>query len=86
LTKSSSLDGRKYNIACGQIDIGNAQTSMMAGLSKGSVQPNGQTMVEPMMDCSNVGEAVVLMASLPLEANILFMTVMANSMPFIGRG
>eukprot|EP00301_Raphidiophrys_heterophryoidea_P001874 c10884_g1_i2.p1 GENE.c10884_g1_i2~~c10884_g1_i2.p1 ORF type:complete len:127 (-),score=36.13 c10884_g1_i2:69-449(-) len=88
LTKCSSLDGRKYNIACGQIDIGNAKTDLLstAGVSGGALQPNGQRMIEPTFEVDHVGDAVVYMASLPLEANVLFMTVMANAMPFVGRG
>jgi NAD(P)-dependent dehydrogenase (short-subunit alcohol dehydrogenase family) len=85
LTKSLSLDGREHNIACGQIDIGNA--GMMTGTpTTGSLQPNGSTMREPLMDTKHVAEAVVYMAGLPLEANVQFMTVMATNMPFIGRG
>jgi NAD(P)-dependent dehydrogenase (short-subunit alcohol dehydrogenase family) len=86
LTKSTSLDCRKYDIACGQIDIGNADTPMTQRMKKGVPQPNGTVMVEPTMDVENVARAVVYMASLPLDANVLFMTVMANSMPFVGRG
>ena len=86
LTKSTSLDGRKYDIACGQIDIGNAQSDMTSRMSKGVPQANGDSMVEPLMDVEIVADAVVHMASLPLEANILFMTVMATKMPFVGRG
>ena len=86
LTKSTSLDGRKYNIACGQIDIGNAATSMAAGMSHGVPQANGQVEVEPTMDPVEAARAVVYMASLPLEANVLFLTVMATKMPFVGRG
>jgi NAD(P)-dependent dehydrogenase (short-subunit alcohol dehydrogenase family) len=85
LTKSLSLDGREYNIACGQIDIGNA--GMMTGTpTTGSLQPNGNIVREPLMDIKHVAEAVVYMAGLPLEANVQFMTVMATNMPFIGRG
>jgi NAD(P)-dependent dehydrogenase (short-subunit alcohol dehydrogenase family) len=86
LTRALSLDGRKYNIACGQIDIGNAATDMTRRMQTGIVQANGQTMVEPTMDVANVGEAVAFMASLSLDANVQFMTVMATAMPFIGRG
>lgn len=86
LTKSLSLDGRKYRIACGQVDIGNAATPMTQRMQKGVKQANGSTMVEPTMDVAHVGNAVVHMASLPLDANILFLTVMANEMPFVGRG
>jgi NAD(P)-dependent dehydrogenase (short-subunit alcohol dehydrogenase family) len=86
LTRSISLDGRPYNIACGQIDIGNAQTDMMTRIEKGALQPNGETRPEPTMDVKHVADAVLYMASLPLEANVQFMTVMATRMPFIGRG
>ncbi len=86
LTKSSSLDGRKYDIACGQIDIGNAATPMTERMKKGVPQANGSIEVEPTMDVENVARAVVLMASLPLDANVQFLTVMATKMPFVGRG
>jgi NAD(P)-dependent dehydrogenase (short-subunit alcohol dehydrogenase family) len=86
LTRSTSLDGRKYNIACGQIDVGNAATEMTARMKEGLSQANGQIAVEPTMDVENVARAVVYMASLPLDANVLFLTVMANAMPFVGRG
>jgi NAD(P)-dependent dehydrogenase (short-subunit alcohol dehydrogenase family) len=88
LTKSTSLDCRQYDIACGQVDIGNAATPLTDRMvqGKGVPQPNGTFMVEPRMDADNVGKAVVYMASLPLDANVLFMTVMANNMPFVGRG
>jgi NAD(P)-dependent dehydrogenase (short-subunit alcohol dehydrogenase family) len=86
LTRSTSLDGRKYNIACGQIDIGNAATEMTSRMKDGVLQANGSTAPEPTMDVRHVVEAVVHMAALPLNVNILFMTVMANEMPFIGRG
>jgi len=86
LTKCISLDGRKYDIACGQIDIGNAATELTERMAAGIEQPNGTTMVEPRMDLSHVGQAVLYMASLPLEANVQFMTVMATKMPFVGRG
>jgi NAD(P)-dependent dehydrogenase (short-subunit alcohol dehydrogenase family) len=86
LTKSASLDGRKYDIACGQIDIGNAATDMAARMAKGVPQASGQIAVEPLMDLAHVASAVLYMASLPLEANVQFMTVMATKMPFVGRG
>ncbi|AMO95961.1 short chain dehydrogenase family protein [Collimonas fungivorans] len=86
LTKSTSLDGRKYNIACGQIDIGNAATDMTEKMERGILQANGQVAVEPTMSVENVANAVLYMASLPLDANVQFMTVMATNMPFIGRG
>ncbi len=86
LTKSSALDGRKYNIACGQIDIGNAATPMAEKMHSGVPQANGSVEAEPTMDAGQVARAVVYMASLPLEANVLFMTVMATKMPFVGRG
>ena len=86
LTKSTSLDGRKYDIACGQIDIGNAATPMTERMTKGVPQANGTVEVEPRMDVAHVASAVVYMASLPLDANVLFMTVMATKMPFVGRG
>ena len=86
LTKSTSLDGRKYNIACGQIDIGNAATEMTAKMRSGVPQANGSLAVEPTMDVENVARAVVYMASLPLDANVQFITIMATQMPFIGRG
>jgi NAD(P)-dependent dehydrogenase (short-subunit alcohol dehydrogenase family) len=86
LTKSLSLDGRKYDIACGQIDIGNAATEMAARMVKGVPQANGAIAVEPLMDVAHVAAAVLYMASLPLEANVQFMTVMARDMPFVGRG
>jgi len=86
LTKSTSLDGRKYDIACGQIDIGNALTEMAARMAKGVPQANGAIAIEPLMDVAHVARAVVHMASLPLDANIQFMTVMATKMPFVGRG
>lgn len=86
LTRSTSLDGRQYNIACGQIDIGNAATEMTAPMRTGVLQPNGSIAVEPTMDPDNVARAVLYMASLPLDANVQFMTVMATAMPFIGRG
>jgi NAD(P)-dependent dehydrogenase (short-subunit alcohol dehydrogenase family) len=86
LTRSLSLDGRKYNIACGQIDIGNAATEMTERMAAGVPQANGTMMIEPRMDVKHVGDAVVYMANLPLDANVQFMTVMATTMPFIGRG
>ena len=86
LTKSTALDGRKYDIACGQIDIGNAETPMTARMKAGVAQPNGTTEIEPTMDAANVGNAVRYMADLPLNANALFMTVMATKMPYVGRG
>ncbi|MDD2882110.1 MAG: SDR family NAD(P)-dependent oxidoreductase [Rhodoferax sp.] len=86
LTKTASLDGRKYNIAVGQIDIGNAATDMTQRMRTGILQANGSTMVEPVMDVGIVGQSVVYMANLPLEANVMFHTVMATQMPFAGRG
>jgi NAD(P)-dependent dehydrogenase (short-subunit alcohol dehydrogenase family) len=88
LTKSTSLDCRQYDIACGQVDIGNAATPMTERMVQGEgvLQPNGSKMVEPRMDADAVGNAVAYMASLPLDANVLFMTVMATKMPFVGRG
>jgi NAD(P)-dependent dehydrogenase (short-subunit alcohol dehydrogenase family) len=86
LTKSLSLDCRKYSIACGQIDIGNAATEMTSRLAAGAKQANGAIMPEPRMNVQHVAEAVLYMASLPLDANVQFMTVMATTMPFIGRG
>jgi NAD(P)-dependent dehydrogenase (short-subunit alcohol dehydrogenase family) len=86
LTKSASLDGRAYGIACGQIDIGNAATEMTAAMASGVPQADGSLKPEPMMDVAAVAQAVVYMASLPLEANVQFMTVMATQMPYIGRG
>ena len=86
LTKATALDGRAYDIACGQIDIGNAHTEMAARMAKGVAQANGQTAIEPLMDVANVASAVVYMASLSLDANVQFMTIMATKMPFVGRG
>ena len=86
LTKSTSLDGRKYNIACGQIDIGNAETEMTQRMSQGVMQANGEIANEPTMDVDNVSRAILYMASLPLDANVQFLTVMATKMPFVGRG
>jgi NAD(P)-dependent dehydrogenase (short-subunit alcohol dehydrogenase family) len=86
LTRSTSLDGRKYDIACGQIDIGNAATDLTEPMRTGVRQANGAIAIEPRMDLDHVARAVVYMASLPLDANVQFMTVMATKMPFIGRG
>ena len=86
LTKSTSLDGRKYDIACSQIDIGNAATEMTTRMAEGILQANGDVMVEPRLDLEHVVNAVLYMAGLPLDANVQFMTVMATKMPFIGRG
>lgn len=86
LTKATALDGRKYDIACGQIDIGNAATEMTARMKDGVLQANGTVAVEPTMDVEHVARAVVYMASLPLDANVQFITIMATKMPFIGRG
>ena len=86
LTRSSALDGRKYDIACGQIDIGNAATDMTARMKEGVLQASGETSVEPTMDVEHVAQAVLYMASLPLDTNVLFLTVMATKMPFVGRG
>lgn len=86
LTRSTALEGRAFDIACGQIDIGNAATEMTTRMRDGILQPNGETAVEPTMDVENAANAVVHMAGLPLDANVLFMTVMATKMPFVGRG
>jgi len=86
LTKSLSLDGRRYDIACGQIDIGNARTEIAAPMAKGVPQANGQIAVEPLMDLTHVASAVLYMASLPIDTNVQFMTIMATKMPFVGRG
>ena len=86
LTRSISLDGRPFNIACGQIDIGNAASDMTARMTTGAPQADGSVKVEPVMDVDNVANAVLHMANVPLEANVQFMTVMATTMPFIGRG
>ncbi|HBQ22716.1 MAG TPA: 3-oxoacyl-ACP reductase, partial [Alphaproteobacteria bacterium] len=86
LTRSISLDGRRFNIACGQIDIGNALTDMARKMTKGVPQADGSIAVESVMDVSHVASSVLHMAELPLEANVQFMTVMATDMPFIGRG
>ena len=86
LTKSTALDGRKYDIACGQIDIGNADSQLAEKFKAGVMQPNGQIMAEPVIDLEHVAQGVLYMASLPLEANVLQMTVMATKMPLVGRG
>lgn len=86
LTKATSLDGRKYDIACGQIDIGNAATPMTARMAKGVPQPDGSIRAEPTMDVAHVGSTIRYMASLPLDANVQFVTIMATQMPYIGRG
>jgi NAD(P)-dependent dehydrogenase (short-subunit alcohol dehydrogenase family) len=86
LTKSTSLDGRKYDIACGQIDIGNAATEMTARMGRGVPQASGEIAAEPTFDVEHVARAVVYMANLPLEANVQFITIMATKMPFVGRG
>jgi NAD(P)-dependent dehydrogenase (short-subunit alcohol dehydrogenase family) len=86
LTKATSLDGRKYDIACGQIDIGNALTDMTRASSGGQLQPHGGVVPEPRMDVEHVAQAVVFMANLPLETNVQFMTIMATKMPYVGRG
>ncbi|MBI5580471.1 MAG: SDR family oxidoreductase [Deltaproteobacteria bacterium] len=86
LTKSISLDGRRHDIACGQIDIGNAHTEMAAPMAKGVAQANGQIAVEPLMDLTHVASAVLYMANLPIDTNVQFMTIMATKMPFVGRG
>ncbi|MEH3147633.1 MAG: SDR family NAD(P)-dependent oxidoreductase [Methylobacterium frigidaeris] len=86
LTRSTSLDGREHDIACGQVDIGNAATDMTVRMQAGVLQPDGSTRAEPVMDARHVADAVVYMASLPLDANVQFITVMATKMPFIGRG
>ncbi|PNG56619.1 MULTISPECIES: SDR family oxidoreductase [unclassified Variovorax] len=86
LTKTASLDGRKHDIAVGQIDVGNAMTELAARMTKGVPQANGEIAIEPVMDVSIVGQSVLYMANLPLEANVLFHTVMATKMPFVGRG
>jgi NAD(P)-dependent dehydrogenase (short-subunit alcohol dehydrogenase family) len=86
LTKSTSLDGRRHDIACSQIDIGNAHTDMAARMANGVPQANGQIAAEPLMDVDHVGSAVLYMANLPLDANVQFMTIMATKMPFVGRG
>ncbi len=86
LTRSGALDGRKYDIAVGQIDIGNAATDMTARMANGVIQPDGSMKVEPRMDVDHVAQSVLQMAGLPLESNVLFMTIMATKMPFVGRG
>ena len=86
LTKSLALDGRAYDIACGQIDIGNAQTAIASAMAKGVPQPDGSLRPEPTMDVGEAARAVAHMASLPLDANVLFMTIMATNMPYVGRG
>ena len=86
LTKSIALDGRAFDIACGQIDIGNALTEMAAKMTRGVPQADGRIAIEPTIDPSEVGDAIVHMASLPLSSNILSMTLMATKMPFVGRG
>jgi NAD(P)-dependent dehydrogenase (short-subunit alcohol dehydrogenase family) len=86
LTKTISLEGRAFKIACGQIDIGNAATDLSAGIGHGALQPDGSVLVEPMMAARHAADAVLYMAALPLEANVQFLTVMATNMPFIGRG
>jgi NAD(P)-dependent dehydrogenase (short-subunit alcohol dehydrogenase family) len=86
LTKATALDGRAFDIACGQIDIGNAATAIGAHVQQGALQPNGSTLVEPTMDLSHVAAAIRYMASLPLSSNVLNLTVMATQMPFVGRG
>jgi NAD(P)-dependent dehydrogenase (short-subunit alcohol dehydrogenase family) len=86
LTKSTALDGRAYDIACGQIDVGNAATDMAAGSASGALQADGEVRPEPVMDPAEVGRAVRYMAGLPLDSNVLTMTVMATKMPYVGRG
>jgi NAD(P)-dependent dehydrogenase (short-subunit alcohol dehydrogenase family) len=86
LTKSTILDGRKYDIACGQIDIGNAATSMAVAMQQGILQANGTVAIEPTIDVTHVAQAILYMANLPLEANVPFLTVMATKMPYTGRG
>ncbi len=86
LTKAVSLDGRPYDIVCGQIDIGNAATDMAARMAQGTPQANGAIMIEPLMDVQHVADAILQMAELPLSANVQFMTIMASKMPFVGRG
>jgi NAD(P)-dependent dehydrogenase (short-subunit alcohol dehydrogenase family) len=86
LTKSTALDGRKHDIACSQIDIGNARTELAARMAKGVLQADGTVAVEPLMDVEHVGRVVAYLAGLPLDVNVLFMTIMATKMPFVGRG
>jgi NAD(P)-dependent dehydrogenase (short-subunit alcohol dehydrogenase family) len=86
LTKATALEGRQYGIACGQIDIGNARTPLSAPIIQGALQADGSLLAEPTLDVAHVADAILYMAKLPLEANVLFMTVMANQMPYVGRG
>ena len=86
LTKCTALDGRKYNICCSQIDIGNAATTMTSRMGTGVIQPNGETIVEPTFHVQHVVDAVVYIAGLPLDTNVLTMTIMHNQMPYVGRG
>ena len=86
MTRSTALDGRRYDIACGQIDIGNAETEMTARMKRGVLQADGESAVEPTMDVANVARSILYMASLPPDANVLFLTVMATKMPLVGRG
>jgi len=86
LTKSISLDGRKYNIACSQIDIGNAETDLTAPMRNGILQPHGSTEIEPTFEVEHAANAILLMADLPLNTNVQFITLMATAMPYIGRG
>jgi NAD(P)-dependent dehydrogenase (short-subunit alcohol dehydrogenase family) len=86
LTKAISLEGRPFHIACGQVDIGNAETQLSAGIGQGALQPDGSVLIEPMMEARHAADAVLYMAGLPLDANVQFLTVMATNMPFIGRG
>lgn len=86
LTRCLALDGRRYNIACGQIDIGNAETDMAKPLAEGTLQANGSILAEPLMDVQHVADSILTMAQLPLESNVLFMTIMATKMPLVGRG
>jgi NAD(P)-dependent dehydrogenase (short-subunit alcohol dehydrogenase family) len=86
LTKTASLDGRKYDIAVGQVDVGNAMTDLASRMAKGVPQANGEMAIEPLIDVKIVGQSVLYMANLPLEANVLFHTIMATKMPFVGRG
>jgi NAD(P)-dependent dehydrogenase (short-subunit alcohol dehydrogenase family) len=86
LTEAISLEGRRFGIVCGQIDMGNAETELTAGLAQGVLQPDGSRLPEPMMDVRHAAEAVLHMASLPLDTNVLFMTIMASNLPLVGRG
>jgi NAD(P)-dependent dehydrogenase (short-subunit alcohol dehydrogenase family) len=86
MTRATSLDGRKYNIACSQVDVGNAETPMTQRMHQGVPQAHGEVMVEPTMNVQHVADAVVYISNLPLDANVQFMSVMATQMPFIGRG